>query len=155
MFRGDGFMAVVRGQYHARRAVDAALDMNPSIQAFNEPRRLLGLPEFSTRVGISTGEMCFGNAGTYDKLDFTAIGRAVNLGADRAEGEAEAAVCEPGDARRARRRVLVRQPGRAGNRRQGVRPAEGAGMGRDRPQDRSERIRAAAASDQRPDQGPD
>jgi class 3 adenylate cyclase/uncharacterized protein HemY len=81
VFRGDGFLALVRGENHARRAVEAALDMNAAIARFNEPRLVLKLHEFATRIGISTGEAFLGNVGTYEKMDFTAIGKAVNLGA--------------------------------------------------------------------------
>jgi class 3 adenylate cyclase/tetratricopeptide (TPR) repeat protein len=82
VFRGDGFMALVRGEHHARRAVEAALDMNESIRRFNEPReKLLKLPVLAARIGISTGDAYLGNVGTYDKMDFTALGKAVNLGA--------------------------------------------------------------------------
>jgi adenylate cyclase len=39
------------------------------------------LPLLQTRIGISTGSAFLGNMGTYDKVGFTAIGAAVNLGA--------------------------------------------------------------------------
>jgi class 3 adenylate cyclase len=80
-FRGDGFLAVFRGQDHATRAVYAALDLVGELAAFNEPRHILCLQEFAARIGISTGQMVFGNLGTYDKLDFTVIGADVNRGA--------------------------------------------------------------------------
>jgi class 3 adenylate cyclase/tetratricopeptide (TPR) repeat protein len=80
-FRGDGFLAVFRGQEHALRAVNAALDFVAELDAFNEPRHILGVQEFAARVGISTGQMVFGNVGTYDKMDFTVIGADVNHGA--------------------------------------------------------------------------
>jgi class 3 adenylate cyclase len=89
-FRGDGFLALFRGQDHAARAVAAALDLFQELAQFNESRAILGLPELVARIGVSTGEMVFGNVGTYDKMDYTAIGTAVNLGA-RLE-----AVAEPG-----------------------------------------------------------
>jgi class 3 adenylate cyclase len=46
-----------------------------------EPREILGLPLFETRIGISTGVAFLGNMGTYDKMSFAAIGATVNLGA--------------------------------------------------------------------------
>jgi class 3 adenylate cyclase len=90
-FRGDGFLAVFRGQDHATRAVYASLDLIGELAAFNEPRHVLGLQEFAARIGISTGQMVFGNVGTYDKLDFTVIGADVNRGA-RLEPVAEPGV---------------------------------------------------------------
>jgi class 3 adenylate cyclase len=80
-FRGDGFMALLREADHAVRAVAAGLDLFAALERFNEPRRLLGLPVFSARVGIASGEVCLGNVGTYDKMDYTAIGTTANLGA--------------------------------------------------------------------------
>ena len=39
------------------------------------------------RIGIATGELCFGNVGTYDKLEYGVVGNAANLGA-RLEAQA-------------------------------------------------------------------
>jgi class 3 adenylate cyclase len=87
-FRGDGFLAMLRGENHALRAVRAALGLVQAIAEFNEPRTILKLPLFTTRIGIASGEMFLGNLGTYDKMDFTAIGTTANLGA-RLEAHAE------------------------------------------------------------------
>ncbi len=86
-FRGDGFLAIFRGQNHSNRAVLAGLDLCQRVEEFNEPRVVLDLKPFAARVGISTGAAVLGNVGTYDLMDFTAIGTTVNLGA-RLEGEA-------------------------------------------------------------------
>jgi class 3 adenylate cyclase len=88
VFRGDGFLALVRGVDHAVRAVTAALELYAALDAFNEPRKVLGLPLFVARIGISTGQVFLGNVGTYDKMDFTALGTTANLGA-RLEALAE------------------------------------------------------------------
>jgi adenylate cyclase len=87
VFRGDGFMAMFRGHRHASRAVAAGLDLCRHMADFNEPPTILGLRPFAIRVGISTGEAVLGNVGTYDLMDYSAIGTTVNLGA-RLEGEA-------------------------------------------------------------------
>jgi class 3 adenylate cyclase len=87
-FRGDGFLALLRGTDHAVRAVAAGLDLFQAIEAFNEPRAVLDLPLLTARIGISTGEVFLGNVGTYDKMDYTAIGTTANLGA-RLESVAE------------------------------------------------------------------
>lgn len=95
-WRGDGFLAMVRGEEHARRAVETGLDLVTAVEAFNEPRRLLGLPEFRCRIGISTGETYLGNVGTYEKMDFSGVGTMMNLGA-RLEAKAEVSrpcICE-------------------------------------------------------------
>lgn len=80
-YMGDGFLALSRGPYHARRAARAALDLNTALDEFNRPRHLLGLSEFTCRIGISTGEVVLGNVGTYEKIDYRAVGTTVNLAA--------------------------------------------------------------------------
>jgi class 3 adenylate cyclase/Tfp pilus assembly protein PilF len=80
-FRGDGLMAIFRGQDHATRAVEVALDLFQELEEYNEPRRILDLTSFEVRIGISTGGAVLGNVGTYDLMDFTAIGTTVDLGA--------------------------------------------------------------------------
>jgi class 3 adenylate cyclase len=80
-YAGDGFLALFTGEDNPRRAVAAALDMNAALGRFNEPREIIGLPLFETRIGISTGVAFLGNMGTYDKMSFVAVGAAVNLGA--------------------------------------------------------------------------
>jgi len=87
-FRGDGFMALFRGPDHEKRAVEAGLDLCAVMTDFNEPRRILGREELCIRVGISTGGVVLGNMGTYDLMDFTAIGTTANRGA-RLESAAE------------------------------------------------------------------
>ncbi|MFO0877038.1 MAG: protein kinase [Gemmataceae bacterium] len=78
-YRGSGLLALTREYRHAERAVRAALDILAALDAFNHPRRLLDLPVFQARIGISSGDVLLGNVGTYHKMDFTAIGPALNL----------------------------------------------------------------------------
>jgi len=80
-FRGDGFLALFRGDHHARRAVRAGLEAEGALVAFNRPRRILGLVPFVQRIGIATGEVVLGNVGTYHKMDFAGVGNPANLGA--------------------------------------------------------------------------
>ena len=87
-YLGDGFMAIVRGEDHAARAIEAALGIAEVLHEFNAPRGLLDLRTFRGRVGIGSGEVFVGNVGTYEKMDFTAFGTAVNLAA-RLQPEAE------------------------------------------------------------------
>ena len=87
-FRGDGFLALLRGPQDAVRGVEAALELHEAMAVFNKPREILGLPPWIARIGVNSGEVFLGNVGTYDKLDFSAIGHTVNLGA-RLEGVAE------------------------------------------------------------------
>jgi class 3 adenylate cyclase/Flp pilus assembly protein TadD len=87
-YLGDGFMAILRGSEHARRAVLASLELVSALREFNQPREILGLKPLNVRVGIATGEVFIGNVGTYHKMDFTAIGTTCNL-ASRLQSEAE------------------------------------------------------------------
>ncbi|MFW6080024.1 MAG: adenylate/guanylate cyclase domain-containing protein, partial [Gemmatimonadota bacterium] len=72
---------------HARRAADAALDMLAELEALNGKWRAAGIDAaFDIGIGINTGEAVVGNIGSLShKLDYTAIGDAVNL-ASRLEG---------------------------------------------------------------------
>jgi adenylate cyclase len=87
-YRGNGVMAVVRDARHAERAVRAALGLVAAVEELNRPRRLLELPLFHVRIGVNSGEVLLGNVGTYQKMDLTALGAAVDLaGALRNEAE--------------------------------------------------------------------
>lgn len=81
-FMGDAVMALFNTPFlpqedHALRAVRAALAMMYDASALSEvldPDQQLRLG-----VGIHTGEVVLGNIGSPDRLDFSAIGDAVNL----------------------------------------------------------------------------
>jgi class 3 adenylate cyclase len=95
-FIGDGILAifpVVGGS--PRGACDAALRAVAAARSgmahLDEARRQQGLPPLSFGVALHLGEMLWGNIGAADRLDFTAIGPAVNL-VSRLEG-----LCRPLD----------------------------------------------------------
>jgi adenylate cyclase len=95
-FTGDGIMAVfgapIAHEDHARRAGYAALQMLDDISEYAaELRRTKGL-NFSTRIGINSGEVVAGAIGQGSDGDYTAIGHTVGL-AQRME-----ALAEPGKA---------------------------------------------------------
>jgi class 3 adenylate cyclase len=95
-FTGDGIMAVfgapVAHEDHARRACYAALQMLDDVAEYAaELRRGPGL-NFSTRIGINSGEVVAGAIGTGGEGEYTAIGHTVGL-APRME-----ALAEPGKA---------------------------------------------------------
>lgn len=95
-FTGDGIMAVfgapVAHEDHAQRACYAALRMLADVSEYAaELRRGPGL-NFSTRIGINSGEVVAGAIGAGDDGDYTAIGHTVGL-AQRME-----ALAEPGKA---------------------------------------------------------
>jgi class 3 adenylate cyclase/tetratricopeptide (TPR) repeat protein len=95
-FTGDGIMAVfgapIAHEDHARRACYAALQMLDDVSEYAaELRRAQGL-NFSTRIGVNSGEVVAGAIGPGADADYTAIGHTVGL-AQRME-----ALAEPGKA---------------------------------------------------------
>jgi adenylate cyclase len=84
-FLGDGIMfffgAPRRNEQHAIDAVVTALSMQRALEQFNREEHRLQLPDLAMRVGISTGMMVVGDAGSHDASDYTVLGDAVNLGA--------------------------------------------------------------------------
>ena len=95
-FTGDGIMAIfgapVAHEDHARRACYAALQMLDDVAGYAaELRRAKGL-NFSTRIGINSGEVVAGAIGGAGGSAYTAIGHTVGL-AQRME-----ALAEPGKA---------------------------------------------------------
>ena len=93
-FMGDGLLAIfpVSGD-SPRAACDAALRAVTAAQAgmahLDATRRAQGLPPLPFGVAVHLGEILWGNIGAADRLDFTAIGPAVNL-VSRLEG-----LCRP------------------------------------------------------------
>lgn len=79
---GDGMMAVfgapVPQEDHAWRAVQAAFRMRQELDALNRERAATGEAPLRIGIGIHTGEAVIGNIGTDQRLDYTAIGDAVN-----------------------------------------------------------------------------
>ncbi|MDE5444533.1 adenylate/guanylate cyclase domain-containing protein [Bradyrhizobium sp. CSA207] len=93
-FIGDGVLAIFPVvDAERRRACDSALRAAGAAKAgmahLNEERRSQGLPPLAFGAALHLGEMLWGNIGAADRLDFTAIGPAVNL-ASRLEG-----LCKP------------------------------------------------------------
>lgn len=87
-FTGDGLMAIfgapVAQLDDAARAVAAGLAMLEAIRDL-DAQQPAGAPRLAIGVGIHTGEAIVGNIGSARRLDYTAIGDAVNL-ASRVEG---------------------------------------------------------------------
>ncbi len=93
-FLGDGMLAIfpVAGG-SARPACDAALSAVAAARAgmahLDAARRVEGLAPLPFGAAVHLGEILWGNIGAADRLDFTAIGPAVNL-VSRLEG-----LCRP------------------------------------------------------------
>jgi adenylate cyclase len=89
-FIGDGVLAIFPiGERSPSAACDAALNAAGAACAgmahLDEARKRQGLAPLPFGMALHLGEMLWGNIGTADRLDFTAIGPAVNL-VSRLEG---------------------------------------------------------------------
>ncbi len=88
-FIGDAIMcfwgAPLRCEDHADLAVTCGLEMLARLEDLNPILEAGGLPPVRIGVGIHTGTAVLGNVGSERRLDYTAIGDAVNL-ASRLEG---------------------------------------------------------------------
>jgi class 3 adenylate cyclase len=80
-FMGDAVMAIFNAplpqEDHALRAVKAAVAMQRAIADYH--RQLGEKRGLSFGVGINVGQVVVGNIGTTARMDYTAIGDAVNL----------------------------------------------------------------------------
>jgi adenylate cyclase len=98
VFRRDGVLAQYVGDAieafwnapmeqpdHARRACQAALDMLAALEGIRPIFAARGWPDLDIGIGINTGLMIVGNMGSRRRLDYTAVGDAVNV-ASRVEG---------------------------------------------------------------------
>ena len=92
-FIGDGLLAIFPVTAGARSACEAALRAVSAARVgmthLDAERRKRGLPPLSFGAALHLGEVHWGNIGAADRLDFTAIGSAVNL-VSRLEG-----LCKP------------------------------------------------------------
>ncbi len=93
-FIGDGVLAIFPiGERSPSAACEAALSAVGAARAgmthLDQARERQGLPPLRFGAALHLGEMLWGNIGTADRLDFTAIGPAVNL-VSRLEG-----LCRP------------------------------------------------------------
>jgi class 3 adenylate cyclase/CHASE2 domain-containing sensor protein len=84
-FRGDGLNALFGApEPHADApgaAMRAARDMLAALEVLNGVLRAEGREPLQIGIGLAYGETVFGDVGSLDRRDFTAIGDAVNLAA--------------------------------------------------------------------------
>jgi class 3 adenylate cyclase len=67
---------------HALRAVRMAIEMQERMETLREAWRGQGIQlPFHVRMGVNTGQASIGNFGSEGRMDYTAIGRQVNLAA--------------------------------------------------------------------------
>ena len=65
---------------HARRACWAALDNRSRLKELCLEWEKEGRPTFDIRIGVNTGTMIVGNVGSKDRMEYTVLGDAVNIG---------------------------------------------------------------------------
>lgn len=80
---GDGLMAFwgapEPASDHARAACLGALAVATEVEVFNRERRDRGALACRMRIGLHTGAVMVGNVGFAGRIDYTAIGEAVNI----------------------------------------------------------------------------
>jgi len=88
-YMGDAIMAFwgapIRDPDHARRALQAAMEMIDELAILQHEFAKRGWPPINIGVGLNTGTMSVGNMGSEFRLAYTVLGDAVNLGS-RLEG---------------------------------------------------------------------
>jgi len=82
---GDGLMAIFGApqfhENHREQAVRAALEMAELLKIFNEQRVIQKKSEIRIGVGIATGRVIAGYAGTQTRATYTCVGDTVNIAA--------------------------------------------------------------------------
>ena len=103
MMAGDGLMAVFGAPLPlpdpCASAVRTALEMIETIELFNLERVAADKPPIRIGIGIASGEMVAGYAGTNERATYTCIGDTVNL-ASRLEAHTKVAAAHDPDRRR-------------------------------------------------------
>ena len=82
-FIGDAVMALwgtpLARETDPRRALDAAVAMQHAVDTLNARWTAVGRPAIGICIGINRGEVFIGNIGSLRRLEYTAIGDAVNV----------------------------------------------------------------------------
>lgn len=85
LIQGDGLMAVFGAPLlaadHCEQAVRAALEMRETLADFNRQQAERGKVQIRFGVGIASGPMVAGYAGTHDRATYTCVGDTVNQAA--------------------------------------------------------------------------
>ncbi len=94
---GDAIMAVfgspLKLEDHAWRSVQTSIEMRHRLEQFNGDRQRCNLMPISIGIGLNSGNVISGNIGSSKRMEFTAIGDGVNLGA-RLEGATKQYGCD-------------------------------------------------------------
>lgn len=88
-FVGDAIMAIFNAPMtqddHPERAVKCALELDVYCENFRIAQNEAGIPIGATRIGVHTGSATIGNFGSSSRMEFSALGDAVNI-ASRCQG---------------------------------------------------------------------
>jgi class 3 adenylate cyclase len=81
-FIGDAVFAIFNAPVdqpdHYERAVRCALDLDRYAEKFRAEQNAAGVPFGVTRIGVHSGMATVGNFGSHDRMEYTALGDAVN-----------------------------------------------------------------------------
>ncbi|KAF0247592.1 MAG: adenylate cyclase [bacterium] len=84
-FLGDGLMALFGAPYQSDQdsfnAVNASIAMQKQLYLLNQDLQSYGIDPIELGIGINAGEVVVGYIGSEMRMDYTAIGNAVNLSA--------------------------------------------------------------------------
>ncbi len=78
---GDGTLAIFRDNDASRgcgAALSTAIAMRRGVNELNARRAAAGQPITEVYLGLHVGEVFYGNIGSFERLDFTVVGPAVN-----------------------------------------------------------------------------
>ena len=78
-FIGDEIMASFSGDSATNNAIKSAIEIQTTIKKENKKRAARGETVCEVGIGINRGEVIVGNIGSYEHMDFTAVGSAVNV----------------------------------------------------------------------------
>lgn len=84
-FRGDGLMVMFGApepmERPARAAIEAALAVCAALDRLNAELQTAGEPPLEMALGVAAGDAVYGDLGSPERKDFTALGDAVNVAA--------------------------------------------------------------------------
>jgi len=93
-FVGDELMATFglldAAEHGPSNALQAAIEMQNSMESLMSEFRMKGFPVFEIGIGINCGDVVMGNVGSKNRMDYTVIGDTVNVAArleQMAEGQ--------------------------------------------------------------------
>jgi class 3 adenylate cyclase len=90
-FMGDAIMVIfgapMEDLNHVQLAVKTAIEMQEAMAGINAELQTRGLPEIRMGIGVSAGPAVVGDIGSEIRMEYTAIGKTVNL-AQRLESQA-------------------------------------------------------------------